>query len=270
MSDEREKTLDDLLKQVPTSSLINALQSRSLTNEDISTLHSLKPTEEPRPAVTTPSKDNIYGIIQSAERYAASVVRKYVHGKLPKDTLVAGHQVENSVEGGFHNHGPNNFENPDIVHSLQSNIYHGQRQYPDLMNSTIVSLQPSTTSKENMVCSLYFFQDRKAPDSRGYYTPAHVQAELPREVATQFVSEIQTTPDLLEMFYQKMFPGLDGTDKRPGMRRAKSDSFYLIENSGNMTATRMREDSPRAILSNVPKFNYRNGPYGSGEPYSPR
>lgn len=117
--------------------------------------------------------------------------------------------------------------------------------------------------------TIHFFQDARAPGSGNHYTPACVQIELPCETAEELVEEIRQDPDLLEVFYQVVFSGLD-ENKSPGMRRVRADGFYLVTESNLEEAAMIGRNDPYAVgvfFKNLKKYKYAGGPYGPGDPF---
>ena len=122
--------------------------------------------------------------------------------------------------------------------------------------------------------TIWFFQDNKV-DPRGY-TEGKIQYEFSNEDTTRFTEEVSKNPDLLEEFYQKTFNGLDSTDEHPGLRRVKTDVFYLISESDTEKIKKVingpsysRKNELKEFFNNLKKYHYKNGPYGSGEPFNP-
>lgn len=265
------------LKNIPTSALIDALMARQLSDSDITKLHGLKPRVNPKvdKSISANLKDNT--LSKNAERIAAAVVRRNVHAKLPAEAQINGKQVAFGHQGGFYDHGDQiKLSAADrVVGSLQSKIYNQQDKYPDLMSSHLVSVTQSEADQRNLVLTVFLFQDRRQIDSRGWFSPAHLQIELPRQAMTDLITETQRNPDFLESFYQKVFPGLDNQDGKPGIRRAKADGFYSIAGANVDKAQALLRDTARDpevhdFFKSLGKNKYRNGPYGTGDAFSPR
>lgn len=219
----------------------------------------------------------------SAEKFANAVISKNVYGKLPKGPVIDGVQIGRDTDSrganDFYYYGPDKTLRPENnVLSLVDTIYHRQGKFPELVNSHIVSIAPSSPDAVNSILTIHFFQDKKAPDHRGYYTPAFVQVKLPNKATSEFLSEISKNPDLLEEFYQKVFIGLDGKEGNPGMRRAKADGFYLITDKNLEEVSKAyraydsitgydQEKRIKAFFQNLGKHQYKNGQYGTGEAF---
>lgn len=276
MSENKDVTMMDLLRDVSTETLITLLGSRGLTAQNIVALQSLRPTEttgSSQAAIATGSPKEIKS---SAEKFAKAVVRKNAQGKLPAGSKINGVEIKRSYVGGFYDHGPDQIRISPLdsnVYRLHSTLYKNQDKLPDLINSHIVSVTPSETDGGNSVLTIYFFQDRKQIDGRGWCTPANVSIELPSGVMTEFLGEISKNPDLLEDFYQKTFVGLDSQGGLPGMRRIKADGFYIISGTKLEEAGKVGEYDTRAVgtfFSSLEKHKYQQGPHGTGDVFQPR
>lgn len=278
MSENKDAAIMDLLKDIPTARLIHELRARNLTVEEINTLQALRPAEQvdsSQIVAAAPVKE----VKDSAEKFVNAVVRRNVHGKLPAGSRIVGAEIERGLAGGFYDHGPDQMRLSPLESYVGGNhllgvIYHNQDKLPDLVNSHVVSVTPSVIDQGNMVLTIHFFQDKQAPDSRGYYTPGHVSAELPSGVMSEFLGEISKNPDLLEDFYQKTFVGLDSQGESPGMRRAKADGFFLINGAKLEEAGKIRGSydtrAAGGFFSALGKHQYRQGPYGTGVAFQPR
>jgi hypothetical protein len=216
----------------------------------------------------------------SAEKFAKAVVRKNVHGKLPAGIKTNGLKVVSS--DGFYDHGPDNVQLPlltkKFLYEIQNGAIYGlgnRNYFSDLINTQIVTAAPSITDSKNLVLTIHFFQDNKQEDARGKFTPAYMSAELPSGVMSEFIDAIQKSPDLLEDFYQKTFVGLDSQGGSPGMRRAKSDGFFLITGSKLEEASGISRYDERKIRTffdslKSEKYLYKHGPYGTGDAFQPK
>lgn len=281
------KVLD--LKTIPVSKLIEELGSRKLTYADIITLQSLRPEEEIDNSKATIITESPKEIKSSVEKFAKEVIGKNVYGKLLKRVKIDGIQIGRDSDSrganDFSYYGPDKTLHPvdtkENVWSLVNIIYRKEDQFPELVNSHIVNVAPSSPDAVNNILTIYFFQDRKAPDNRGYYTPAFVQVKLPDKATTEFLSEISINPDLLEEFYQKVFIGLDSKEGYPGMRRAEANGFYLIADKDLEEVRKAcKEYDPKTgydqkkrintLFKNLGKHQYKNGPYGTGEAFQAR
>jgi hypothetical protein len=217
-------------------------------------------------------------ITSSAEKFVKAVVKRNVFGKLPNGLKTSGVNVVSS--GRFYDHGPDKVQLSPLAGNffyeiLNHAIYSNSKKFSDLINTHIVTVAPSLTDSKNMVLTVHFFQDKQQEDARGYFTPAYVSTELAGGVMSEFIDAIQKSPDLLEDFYQKTFVELDSQGGRPGMRRAKSDGFFLItgpkleETSG---ISRYDERKIRTFFDSLKneKHLYQHGPYGTGEAFLQR
>src|ERR1035437_4182177 len=72
MSEKRDATMADILKNVPTKALINLLQTRNLTAQDVSMLQSLRHTESVNNSQTTIATGDPKETT-SAEKFAKAV-----------------------------------------------------------------------------------------------------------------------------------------------------------------------------------------------------
>lgn len=276
MSENKDAAIEDLLKNVSTEELISLLRARNLTPGNVAVLQSLRPAETTSGSQTTIATGGPKEIKSSAERFAKAVIRKNAHGKLPVGSKINGVEIDRFKEGGFYDHGPDKKMQPsplgEKVSQLNSTIYKNQRELPDLVNTHIVSVTPSEQDKGNMILTIHFFQDKKQIDGRGWCTPGHVSTELPSGIMTEFLGEISKNPDLLEDFYQKSFVGLDSQDGSPGMRRTKSDGFYLISGSKLEEVGKIASDNTRSVnnfFATLEKHHYQQGPHGTGDTFQP-
>lgn len=276
MSENKDAAMMDLLKDVPTETLIAMLRTRGLTADNVTALQSLRPAETTSGSQVTIATGGPKEIKSSAEKFAKAVVRKNAQGKLPAGSKINGVEINRSYVGGFYDHGPDQMRPSPLENSvsqLHSSIYQNQDKLPDLMKSHVVSVTPSEADRGNMVLTIYFFQDRKQIDGRGWCTPAHVSTELPSGVMTEFLGEASRNPDLLEDFYQRTFIGLDSVGEKPGMRRIKADGFYLISGAKLEEAGKVgRYDTGgmSKFFGTLEKHQYQNGPYGTGDVFQPR
>ena len=276
MGENKDADMMDLLKSVSTETLITLLSSRGLTAQNVATLQSLRPAETTGSSQATISTGGPKEIKSSAEKFAKAVVRKNAQGKLPAGSKINGVEINRSYVGGFYDHGPDQMRLSPLennVSQLHSTIYSNQDKLPDLMNSHVVSVTPSETDHGNSILTIYFFQDRKQIDGRGWCTPAHASTELPSGVMTEFLGEISKNPDLLEDFYQKTFVGLDSQGGLPGMRRIKADGFFIISGTKLEEAGKVGKYDTRAVdtfFSSLEKHQYQQGPYGTGDAFQPR
>jgi hypothetical protein len=177
----------------------------------------------------------------SASEFAKAALRRNVVGKLKKGTTICGHKTGSIGEGIYFPHGPEIIEIPKLapLASAVTELQEKVRQYlkglsdpriiPELASSHIISVASSLENPENTVLAIHFFQDRWTIGGAGHCTPAWVQIELSGHLMNQLLTQIQENPDLLEDFYQEVFPGLDRQGNSPGMRRVKADGFYLIQ-----------------------------------------
>ncbi len=226
-----DTAMPEALKQIPTETLIALLQTRSLTEQDVEALQSLRPADKISSSETIIATGGSEEIKLSAEEFAKAIVRRNVHGKLPAGSKINGVEISRSDAEGFYDHGPDRLRISPLENKilyLHQRIYSSQREFPDLVNSHILSVVPSIADPKNEVLSIHFFQDREQVDSRGFFTPAHVSTEFPRVVMTKFLQVILKEPDLLDDFYKRSFVGLDGEGSQPGMRRVKADGFFLV------------------------------------------
>lgn len=276
MGENKDAATMDLLKGVSTETLIALLSSRGLTAQNIAALQSLRPAETTGSSQTVIATGSPKEIKSSAEKFSKAVVRKNAQGKLPAGSKINGVEINRSYVGGFYDHGPDQMRLSLLdsnVSQLHSALYSNQDKLPDLMNSHVVSVTPSETDRGNSVLTIYFFQDRKQIDGRGWCTPAHISTELPSGVMTEFLGEISKKPDLLEDFYQKTFVGLDSQDGLPGMRRIKADGFFIISGAKLEEAGKVGKYDTRAMstfFSSLEKHQYQQGPYGTGDAFQPR
>jgi len=277
MNENVDVTMTELLKNVPTDTLITLLRERDLTVQDVAELQSLRPAEAASSSQAIIATGGSNEIKLSADQFVKEVVRKNAQGKLPARSKINGVQINRSFVGGFYDHGPDQM----LLSSLESNvsqlhniiICERQDELPDLMNAHVVSVTPSEQDRGNMVLTIHFFQDRKQIDSRGWCTPAYISAELPSGVMTEFLGGILKDPDLLEDFYQMLFVGLDSQDNAPGMRRTKADGFYLISGAKLEEAGKVGRYDTRGVsnfFASLEKHHYQQGPYGTGEFFKPR
>lgn len=274
--EKNDAGLKDLMKDVSTEALIEELKTRNLTQDNISLLQTFKPTEKTDvPEIKTDINTSIE-TVQSAEKFVKAVERKNAFGKLPSGSTIDSKSIE-GLGGGFYDHGPDKMELPKAengVSSMQNNIlYQKQDKFSEQMGSHLVTVAPSEANHANMVLTIRFFQDRKQIDGRGWCTPAHVSVEIPNNIMSEFVNEIQKNPDLLEDFYKKTFEGLDGSNDQPGMRRIKANGFYLITGDKLAEATEVdkyNETLANRFFNSLQKLKYQNGPYGSGDEFKPR
>lgn len=207
------------------------------------------------------------------EKYVQAVVRRKVYGKLPAETEINGTTINRLSVGKFYDHGPDQMgfsTLEDNVAGLHSQLFILQGKLPNLLiNSHIVSVTPPKIESGNMVLTIRFFQDRKAPNSNNMYTTAYVQIELPGDVMNELIAKVIENPDLLEEFYQKVFVGLDSKGERPGMRRAQADGFYLITDLDLIKAGRARgQEMIGRFFQKLERYRYTNGPYGSGDVFT--
>lgn len=286
--EDRER-INNFLETVSTSVLIGTLKSRNLTQEEKTALGLL--LQEAENATISEVKKETKKAQTIVERFAEAVVRSNVHGKLPKETKIKGAEINPSRSGWFFDHGPDSIplsKQDEAVSWLYSNDYGSictmKEKLPHLVNSHIASVFPSKENPGNMVLTVYFFQDKKAPDSRNKYTPAHVQVEFPKKIMTELLNELPINPDLLEELYQEVFTGLDSKgDEFPGMRRAKADGLYLITEAdlekinemegrhhGDLRHYGYPEEEIRSFFENLERYKYRSGPYGSGDAFEPK
>lgn len=182
---------------------------------------------------------------------------------------------------GFSGKGSVGFENEMYntegeVTRLGYQVTQAEIQTMDSLKSTqFVSIEPLGDGKTTVI-AINFHQDHLTSDNRGHPSPAYVRAELPTEMAGEFESAIVKDPDLLERFYQKVFPNLDTQEKGKSMRRIKTDGFAII-NSRNAAGLaklidtylhpkRYLDYNPWAVEASIRKatIKYKNGPYGSG------
>jgi hypothetical protein len=270
----KDAAMAELLKNVPTKTLIDSLRTRKLTVKDVATLQSFRPTESINVSQAIIETEGVKEI-SSAEKFAKAVVRKNVEGKLPFGSKVNGTEiVRKEYEGGFFDHGPNQQIVAEFgpVRNLQSVIYVSEDRLPNLVGSHLVDVAPSKKDDGNSVLTIYFFQDEKQIDYRGW-TPAHVSAELPKKDMTELLSAISMDPDLLEDFYQKTFVGLDSQNNLPGMLRVKADGFFIIPAAKLEEADRIKRYDDKGIetfFNSLEKHHYQNGPYGTGDAFKPR
>lgn len=264
------------LKNISTDALIAELTGRALTAEEVSKLQLLRSAETTGTSQTTLVTEGRTDVKSSAEKFARAVVRKNVQGKLPAGSKINGVEINRQEAGGFYDHGPDKMRlsSPKYsIEELSSGVYQRQDQFPDLVGAHVVSVTPSEIDRVNMVLTIYFFQDKKQIDGRGWCTPAHVSAELPSRTMTEFLSEISKNPDLLEDFYQRIFVGLDSQGDLPGMRRVKADGFFLISEAKLGEAVTIKGYNTQAIgafFKSLEKHQYQKGPYGTGDAFQPR
>jgi len=240
-------------------------------------IRSLQPAETTGNSQAVIATGNPEELKSSVEKFAKAVVRKNAQGKLPAGSKINGVEINRSYVGGFYDHGPDQMRLSPLennVSQLHSTIiYSNQDKLPDLINSHVVSVTPSETDHGNSILTIYFFQDRKQIDGRGWCTPAHASTELPSGAMTEFLGEISKNPDLLEDFYQKTFVGLDSQGGLPGMRRIKADGFFIISGTKLEEAGKVGKYDTRAVdtfFSSLEKHQYQQGPYGTGDAFQPR
>ncbi len=210
-----------------------------------------------------------------AEKFAQSVVRKNVFAKLPRGAKINGVEIDWRTSG-YWNYGPNKIESFNGTFNwLQGNIQDSQDELPELVNSHMLCINRTVNNEKNKIISINFFQDDKV-DRRAYST-TQIQYEFPKEEAIRFIEEVSKNPDLLEEFYQTTFVELDSTNEHPGIRRVKADGFYLITESYIQEIVKMeyslsssRKNKIKEFFNNLKKYHYKNGPYGSGNPFKPR
>ena len=277
MNENTDASIKDLMKDVSTEALIEELRTRALTTENVTSLQSLKPVDKTEKVVVAPEVSVPMKTKSSAERFAKAVVRKNAHGKLPAGSKINNLAIDGSKSGGFYDHGPDKIELSALengVVNLQLGIlYQNQDRFPDLVSTHIVTVTPSKMDSGNMVLTIRFFQDPKQIGGRGLCAPAHVSTELPNGTMSEFLGEIQKTPDLLEDFYQKTFVGIDSSGESPGMRRVKADGFYLVAGAKLEEASKVGsydKDGTRRFFESLQKFQYQSGPYGSEDAFQPR
>jgi len=216
-----------------------------------------------------------------AEEFAQAIVRKNVSAVLQMGTKING--VEEGRGIGNYDYGPDkilgrdSFEDDYIFLWLTVEIHNLRWEMPELINTHMLAINPKKNNEKNKIVTMWFFQDNKV-DPRGY-TEGKIQYEFSNEDATRFTEEVSKNPDLLEEFYQKTFNGLDSTDEHPGLRRVKADGFYLIPLMSEFDREKIkkiingpsysRKNEIKEFFNNLKKYHYKNGPYGSGEPFNP-
>lgn len=211
----------------------------------------------------------------NVEDFVRAVVGKQVYAKLPPGVKVCGEELMFTYDFTFGISGSTeDMSTYDTRARPFPQIYPKRAEVPELVNSHIAAVYQGQ-NPENRIMSINFFQDGKSYGSGGTWGPAFVMFEMPKEVMDRFVERIKESPDSLEDFYQKTFVGLDSDGISKGMRRARADGFYLIEESKMEEVTAIREkERNSSIHMTIPffqklkKYKYQNGPYGQGEPYT--
>lgn len=273
---KRAESTRNPFQETPTAALVGELMGRKdLRPEHIVALQSLQAAEDNKPEIIPQTKSAEEQNQKLAEKFANAVIRRNVFGKLPRGTKINGVEINKAEVAAQDDHGPDQLHlslletNVSLLHSLLGQYEITLRE---LINSHIVSVTPSGTGKENMVLTIHFFQDKSQVDTRGYFSSAHVAVELPSAVMTEFLDEIQKNPDLLEDFYQQAFNELDNREGNPGLRRIKSDGFFLISGTEAEKVGKIKKNDTQAIntfFKSLTKHQYQHGPYGTGEAFQP-
>jgi len=211
-----------------------------------------------------------------AEKFNKSIVKKNVHAKLPLGTKINGTEISPFYTKGFFDHGPDKDLGSGFVGASLGEILLRQKYYlPELANSHFLSIKEET-DRENKILAIVSLQDAKV-ETRGY-TPACVVFEMPNKEADEFIEEVKKDPDLLEKLYQKAFEGLESKNENPGLRRVRANGFYLIPEGKRRELALICENQYKIshpiekfkeFFNNLDKCLYKNGPYGSGKPFTP-
>lgn len=219
------------------------------------------------------------------DKFVKAVVRRNVQAVLPQGTAINRTGIPASKTEHFYDCGPDDnmqpsrLGNPSNINKLLNAIFWkcnmNHKPMSGVTNYHIISLDKSEQDPENKVLSIYFYQTNKQLKVRYEYSPAWVMAEMPEATMTEFTEEIQKNPDMLEDFYQQAFAGLDGQDDQPGMRRLPADGFVVLGNStlkleGTDSIDRNDISSIKTYFGRLPKYQYQNGPYGTGYIIAPK
>jgi hypothetical protein len=256
----------EVLERASVNDLITELKNRKLTLEQFQNIVDFLSIQTKKNDRNT-DPDHKEEKASNIEKYAKAIIRSNVHGKLPKGAKING--VKITSPNGFYDHGPNadKLTSEQLKVSLiRTVIYRIQRELRNqFIDWHLVSITPST-EKNNSTLTVFFFQDKKQVDSRGYYTPAHVSIEMKTDTIKEFLQDLRNNPDLLEDFYQEAFTDIDETEENPGIRRVACNQFLLLTDYRNIPEIGPYDKKKLVtFLNTLEKFSYANGPYGTGE-----
>ena len=270
---ERLDVITEMLKSVPTEALIGALRMRDLTTKEIEVLQSFGKKEgidDLQPRVL--EEETKSEVELSADRFVQAITRKNVTTYAPAGTKIDGVVDIKKYSDGYCYSGPDVFERKWNTACLAAQRITSLDNL-QILASNIIGFEKSETDENNTIVTTCYFND----DSPNWdilslsSSTLYISAEMPNEIAAEFKESILKNPDLLEDFYQKIFPGLDGNSNRLGVARIKADGFYLIEKELDSV---LRNDSRREntirIISGLKKHYYKNGLYGTCLLYTSR
>jgi hypothetical protein len=265
---ETDSSSSERLQGFSTSRLIKELGVRSLSNAE---LEQLRKITEGSVHVADQRGETSESILSNLLN---SIQRQSVTVRLPSGGNLNGSEI--NPAGGWRDFGTNiRVSRLDQRIASAYNNLSGEGRNKSVASSNVLSICDSPENPDCKVLTFYFCQDKKIVDARTHYTHAYVRAEIPLAIATVFMSQIKTNPDIAEDFYQSICNGLDATDGVHGARRVKSTGIFIIDGD---TIEQSIKDKPedqvdeyrRAAVYNVlsspsNKLPYRNGPYGTGD-----
>lgn len=224
-------------------------------------------------------------VVKTADRtklageFASSVTRKMVTGKIPDGTKLDDKIMNNGVgpePWGYIGDLMHPSKHVEGIENIVAITRVNTTEFPELVSTQMVSVTPSPDHPENQVFRIDFFEDVKLlrDNNRGLYINTYVALEIPDLKATELINKIKQDPDLLEYFYQAVFPGLDSKDMSPGIRRIQTDGFYLIQDNDLTKAGKEIDPGKywesgtinlvKELFSHLKKYTYAQGPYGTG------
>lgn len=288
MSENKDVGEEELIRNVSTVTLIKELSIRKLSKEEITEIQQLGAIsidEDPQ------GEQVKLGEMQAERKedevlvdtFIKAVLRKNILAKLSKGTRI-GDQVIETMEGGyapFKNYGSLISPKDDLgIGRLQEHVLRYKEELPDIFNAQIVvmyppKLGPDEYDQQNLILGIYFMQDTHEIDNRQTYTSAKAEAVFSKETGLKFYNEIKGNPDLLEKFYQKLFPNLDSREGGPGLKRIKSRGFYFLapdrDSNRRIDRDQFNPTGLKETFFDESKnyFQYRNGPYGVVPPFEP-
>jgi len=230
MSESKDVGEKELLGQFSTAALISELKSRKLSENEIVNIQQLKPTlkdEESQTESVTPEKPqaDIEEDETLVDRFVGAAKRSNVHAKLPQGTRIGDKVIEPlNVMPGFKDYGGVISSHGDFgIGRLQGLVDFDREKLPDIFNAQLVAMYPTPFglgkySKNELVLGIYFQQDTHEIETRQKYTMAKAEAVFTREIGLEFYRELKKNPDILEKFYQKLFPNLDSNNGGPGLK----------------------------------------------------